>query len=272
MGGRAGVAFHRFTEPWTFQSCSRLSSRAVGRSHAKGQATQRDVRGLWLPTGPWPRRASGSGPSDLVAGTRRRPDHRRRTHAARRAREHVGRAADGHHALVPGACQCRQRLSVQRALQHSLSKATQAPLWMWHGAYSSADHIQRRAPNSPTRRPQLTLNDACFVSPRPAALPCISRGRQGVHGGQNSPRASPLAATGRGARGASSSAVQRHGVPHAPRALLQGRVRAPAAHGAGAPSRGEATGHGQEERPGGAVAVCCRWRCCRWWWRSSCCW
>ena len=36
---------------------------------------------------------------------------------------------------------------------------------MCHGAKFSVRHVQRRASNSPKRRPQLTSNDACVVAP-----------------------------------------------------------------------------------------------------------
>ena len=36
--------------------------------------------------------------------------------------------------------------------------------WVCHGSESCADHIRRRASNSPERRPQLTLNAVCSVA------------------------------------------------------------------------------------------------------------
>ena len=47
-----------------------------------------------------------------------------------------------------GACRCRKRPSVPRALQHSILKFA-AQLWICDGAKSAADRAQRSAPKAP---------------------------------------------------------------------------------------------------------------------------
>ena len=52
-----------------------------------------------------------------------------------------------------------------KALCSTECLASESQFCICDGAMSSADHIQRAAPNSPNRRPQLTLNEVCLVAP-----------------------------------------------------------------------------------------------------------
>ena len=65
------------------------------------------------------------------------------------------------------------RADVENASDSMRSAALVCPnsklsFWMCHGADASADHVQRKAPNSLNRRLQLTLIGACSVAARSA--------------------------------------------------------------------------------------------------------
>ena len=72
-----------------------------------------------------------------------------------------------------------------RAFQSAHFSRFEAQRWIRHQSKSSADHTQRRAPNSPQRRPQLGVIERCFVAstrricvkPRPTSPPPPPAGR-----------------------------------------------------------------------------------------------